>query len=220
MPSGPEKPIGCENHPKSRHMFVSRAGPCSIFPCHQVTEIPQPAVAFPFHIPALTWNEWIAVSSSPVGVSTQLSWELLQFEVKAAHSAYQQRWRHCKDPAGPSGRCDPLFYLVPFWLSLLIFCFFPHLFNLAYPLLCPLDDFSSHLTSFPHVPIPVALSSLTFPSISVICYLPLTEATGLKTCSCDFWPRFCSHWLAVSVGLIATVAGFLLILLRVSDHCC
>lgn len=74
----------------------------------------------------------------------------------------------------------PSSWLDFFLFVLTFFCFLSRLFNIAYPLLCPLDDFSSHLTSFLNATIPLSLSSLTFPSVSVIFYLALADATGMK----------------------------------------
>lgn len=138
-----------------------------------------------------------------VGVSTQLGLGQFQFEVRSTHPDYQQHWRHCNQPAGPLGRCDPLLYLSHSYCQTLSFflrsfaclhsfllSFFP-LFNFAHPLVF-LSTLYIFFTSHRHIFF--SLSSLTFSSISFIFYLALTEATGMKTYFSDTWPHFFSHW--------------------------
>lgn len=137
-------------------------------------------------------------------------------EASSTHPANQQHRRHYTEPAGPLGRCDPLFYVrrshcqaLCLTSVLLVFYFFALPFScltLLDPVLSPLEDFSSHLPGSLHVNTLLSLTSLTFLSLSVISYLALTEATGMKTCFCDTWPHFCSHWFMVSLSLNATVS--------------
>lgn len=168
----------------------------------------QSAFAFSPHVPALILNEWKWFSD------TLLVWAHIlveyQFEARAAHPAYQQHWRHCREPAGLLGRCDPLFYLsLPSsWLFLLVFTFF-----YAFLLLClnlrincfvhPWFSFTSY--QFLHVTILSPLLCLTFPSVLPIFYLALTKATIINTCLCDTCPIL---FPLISVGLIATVKFF------------
>lgn len=65
--------------------------------------------------------------------------------VRSTPPSYQQDWRHCREPAGPLGRCDPVFYQtdpLPDSFSFLLFCSCLILF---YPLSCRFEEFSSHL---------------------------------------------------------------------------
>lgn len=123
MPLGPEKNLSnwlkCQKCPRSSHMCLwvglllcslpllnSSLSPSQWDPSQQLLSIPVSEHSF--------WNERIAISSPlvcTVGLSTKLGWGELQFEVRSSHPAYQQHWRHCKEPAGILWRCDPLFYL-------------------------------------------------------------------------------------------------------------
>lgn len=133
--------------------------------------------------------------------------------MRSTQPAYQKYWRHCKEPAGPLGRCD--LSSQPYFLtcSLPCHCFFA-LFLLCLILIVHCYvlfrvSLKHHsLLAFFLVAVPLSLSSLTFPSISVIFYLARTEATGMRTCLYDTWLLFCAHWFVMFVSLFAAVSGF------------
>lgn len=132
--------------------------------------------------------------------------------MRSAHPAHQQHCCHCKAPAGPLGRCDPA-KLLTFFACFDFICFLPHLFNMTYQLLCPLDDFFLHiLPTFYMLDFFGPCPAFPFPSISVfkhfvIFYLAFTKATEMKTC--PLWHlapflfplinAFCV-WLRLSMG--------------------
>lgn len=107
-------------------------------------------------VPAIIWNEWIAVSSSLVDVSAQLGWGK-----PPTHLINNVTARNQLDPrAGVilcfiSATVTAKFLDWFFCLSRLFFCFLPSLFNLSYPLLCP-------STIFFHLILPISSCYYSF----------------------------------------------------------